>query len=81
MSFKEVETVLAKAKAKLVVLLCHQNADPDALGSVYAFAQLLKSTLPRIDVEVAPAQGVSKISGEILKAIPMDITTEICAFL
>jgi len=67
--------VLAKAKAKLVVLLCHQNADPDALGSVYAFAQLLKRTLPRMDVEVAPAQGVSKISGEILKAIPMDITT------
>jgi phosphoesterase RecJ-like protein len=75
LSFKEVETVLAKAKAKLVVLLCHQNADPDALGSVYAFAQLLKRTLPRMDVVVAPAQGVSKISGEILKAIPMDITT------
>ena len=75
MSVEEVEMVLAKVKAKLVVLICHQNADPDALGSVYAFAQLLKRTHPQMDVEVAPAQGVSKISGEILKAIPMDITT------
>ena len=75
MSVEEVEMVLAKVKAKLVVLICHQNADPDALGSVYAFAQLLKRTHPQMDVEVAPAQGGSKISGEILKAIPMDITT------
>jgi nanoRNase/pAp phosphatase (c-di-AMP/oligoRNAs hydrolase) len=75
LSFEEVEAVLAKTNAKLVVLLCHQNADPDALGSVYALAQLLKKTHPRMNVEVAPAQGVSKISGEILKTMPMDITT------
>jgi nanoRNase/pAp phosphatase (c-di-AMP/oligoRNAs hydrolase) len=75
LTFEEVETVISKAEAKLVVLLCHQNADPDALGSVYAFAQLLKKTHPLMDVEVSPAKGMSKISGEILKVIPMNITT------
>lgn len=74
MSVEDVAAVLAQVKAKLVVLLCHQNADPDALGSLYALAQLLPRIQPQMDIEVAPAQGVSKIAGEILKVIPMNLT-------
>jgi phosphoesterase RecJ-like protein len=67
--------VLDKAKANLVVLLCHRNADPDALGSAYAFSQLLNKMQSNLEVEVAPAQGASKISRELIKAIQMKITS------
>lgn len=67
--------MLDKAKAQRVVLLCHRNADPDALGSAYAFSQLLKKIRSNLKVEVAPAQGASKISREIVKTIQMEITS------
>jgi len=75
LSFKEIRAVLDKAKAKRVVLLCHRNADPDALGSAYAFSQLLNTVQSNLEVEVAPAQGASKISRELIKAIHMEITS------
>ncbi len=67
--------MLDNVKAKRVVLLCHRNADPDAIGSAYAFLQLLQKTRSNLAVEVAPAEGVSKISKEIVKTIQMEIAS------
>jgi nanoRNase/pAp phosphatase (c-di-AMP/oligoRNAs hydrolase) len=55
-------------------LLCHHNADPDAICSAFAFSQLLKRLCPEIDVEIAAAQGPSKLSKFVLKAFPMALT-------
>ena len=73
MSFNEIATLLENLDAKLVVLLCHHNADPDALCSAYAFAGLLKQTRPRTDVEIGAAQGVSRLARHLLKFLPIDV--------
>jgi nanoRNase/pAp phosphatase (c-di-AMP/oligoRNAs hydrolase) len=59
--------------AKLVVLLCHHNADPDAICSAYAFASLLKSLKPKVEVEIVAAQGISRLSKHLLKHIPIEV--------
>jgi len=71
MSFEKITSVLAEAK--LIVLLCHHNADPDALCSAYAFSKLLKIFDSTLTVEISAAQGISKLSKRILEKIPMPL--------
>lgn len=75
MNVEKIEAVLAETKAKLAVILCHQSADPDAIGSVFAFSQLLKKIQPNLEIQIVLAQGVSKTSKDILKVIPMETTS------
>ncbi|MGQ9530351.1 MAG: DHH family phosphoesterase [Candidatus Bathycorpusculaceae bacterium] len=76
MSFTKITKILEETDAKIVVLLCHHNADPDAICSAYAFASLLKNFKPNIEVEVVAAQGVSRLSKHILKHIPIEIKVD-----
>ncbi len=73
MSFNEIITLINTLNAKLVVLLCHHNADPDAICSAYTFASLLKQTKPQIEVEIGAAQGISRLSKHLLKFLPVDV--------
>jgi nanoRNase/pAp phosphatase (c-di-AMP/oligoRNAs hydrolase) len=73
MPFNEIATLLSELSAKLVVLLCHHNADPDAICSAYAFASLLKQVRPQTEVEIGAAQGVSRLSKHLLKFLPIDM--------
>ncbi|MEM3622433.1 MAG: DHH family phosphoesterase [Candidatus Bathyarchaeia archaeon] len=75
MSFPRIMKILEEMDAKLVVLLCHHNADPDAVCSAYAFASLLKSLKPNIEVEIVAAQGISRLSKHLLKHIPIEVKT------
>lgn len=75
MSFSRIMKILEEIDAKLVVLLCHHNADPDAVCSAYAFASLLKSLKPKIEVEIVAAQGISRLSKHLLKHIPIEVKT------
>jgi len=74
-SFSRIMKILEEIDAKLVVLLCHHNADPDAVCSAYAFASLLKSLKPKIEVEIVAAQGISRLSKHLLKHIPIEVKT------
>jgi nanoRNase/pAp phosphatase (c-di-AMP/oligoRNAs hydrolase) len=65
--------ILEEIDAKLVVLLCHHNADPDAICSAYAFASLLKNLKPKVEVEIVAAQGISRLSKHLLKHIPIEV--------
>lgn len=76
MSFTEVAKILDEQKAKHVVLLCHHNADPDAICSAYALSSLIKRLNPQITVEVGAAQSVSRLSKHILKHFPLTVGTE-----
>ena len=76
MSFKEIARALDELNASLVVLLCHHNADPDAICSAYAFASLLKRLRPKVDVEIVAAQGISRLSKHILKFLPIALKTQ-----
>jgi nanoRNase/pAp phosphatase (c-di-AMP/oligoRNAs hydrolase) len=72
-SFTEITKILNELDAKLVVLLCHHNADPDAICSAYAFASLLKHSKPELTIEIGAAQGISRLSKHLLQYLPMDV--------
>jgi len=63
-------------KAKLVVLLCHHNADPDAVCAAFALSKLLKHLKPKLNIEIAAAQGLSRLSKYLLNSLPAKLTTQ-----
>jgi phosphoesterase RecJ-like protein len=74
MQIQDIIQLLDKKNAKLAVLLCHHNADPDALCSAYAMSQLLQRLRPQLKTEIAAAQGPSHLSKFLLDAIPIKLT-------
>ncbi|TRO49303.1 hypothetical protein E2P63_08830 [Candidatus Bathyarchaeota archaeon] len=76
MTFTEIATVLDNAQAHFVLLLCHHNADPDAVCSAFAFQSLLSRHRPNMIVEIGTAQGISRLSKHILKHIPITINLQ-----
>jgi len=69
-------TDLAKLlrRAKTVLILGHQNSDPDAVCAAYAFQMLAKKVNRKLKVSFASPDGVSKLSKQILKSVPLEIT-------
>jgi phosphoesterase RecJ-like protein len=75
MSFTEITDLLKKIGAKFVLLLCHHNADPDAICSAYAFAGLLRKTIPNIEMEIGAAHGISRLTKHLLQYLPIEVKT------
>jgi phosphoesterase RecJ-like protein len=73
MTFAEIATIIDDAQARFVLLLCHHNADPDAICSAYAFQSLLSRFRPNLTVEIGTGQGISRLSKHILKHIPITV--------
>ncbi len=73
MSFAEITKILDVLNAQCVLLLCHHNADPDALCSAYALQGILKQLRPNLKVEIGAAHGISRLSKHLLQFIPMEI--------
>jgi phosphoesterase RecJ-like protein len=71
MTIQDIIKVFEETQPGFVLLLCHQNADPDALSSAFAFQGLLKRLVPNIVVEIGAGQGISKLSKHLLNYIPM----------
>ena len=67
---------MEKCNAKHVVLLCHHNADPDAICAAFAFSKLLERLRPRICIEVGAAKGPSRLSKFLLNSLPAKLTAE-----
>lgn len=76
MSFKEITSLLQTANVKQVTLLCHHNADPDAICSAYAFSSLLKQSLSGLEVEIGAANGISRLSKHLMKRLPIEVKTQ-----
>jgi len=76
MQIHEITSLIDRLNAKLVVLLCHHNADPDAVGAAFAFSTLLERLRPELNIEIAAAQGASKLSKSMLKALPVKLTEQ-----
>jgi phosphoesterase RecJ-like protein len=72
----EITKILDELNAKLVVLLCHHNADPDAICSAYAFASLLQYLRPECEAQIGAAQGVSRLSKHLVKHLPIDVKAQ-----
>ncbi|NIO37980.1 hypothetical protein GTO27_09795 [Candidatus Bathyarchaeota archaeon] len=73
MSFQEITNILEELDPKLIVLLCHHNADPDAVCSAYAFESLIKHFKPHLEVEIGAAHGISRLSKHLLTQLPIQI--------
>lgn len=73
MSYREIARIMEELNAELVVLLCHHNADPDAVCSAYALSSLIRATKPSVRVEIGAAQGVSRLSKHIMHHLPISV--------
>jgi len=76
MQIHEIVALIDKLNAKLVVLLCHHNADPDAICAAFAFSRLLRRLKPKLEIEMAAAQGPSRLSKFMLKSLPVKLTAQ-----
>lgn len=52
------------------LLICHQNVDPDALFSAYAFS-CLKKIDSSFKIEIVAFQSINNLSKQILKYLPI----------
>ena len=75
MQIHKIMALIDEHNAKLIVLLCHHNADPDAVCAAFAFSRLLKRLRPKLSVEIAAAQGPSRLTKFMLKSLPIKLTT------
>jgi len=76
MQIHKITELIDNRNAKLIVLLCHINADPDAICAAFAMAQLLQRLRPNLNVETAAAQGPSRLSKFLLRSLPAKLTTQ-----
>ena len=76
MTFTDITQILDEAHANFVLLLCHHNADPDAICSAYAFQSLLAKCRPNMTAEIGMGQGISRLSKHILKHIPIAVNLQ-----
>ena len=76
MQIHEIVSLIDEINAEMIVLLCHHNADPDAICSAFAFSRLLKRLRPRLTVEIAAAQGPSRLSKHLLTSLPVELTPQ-----
>jgi nanoRNase/pAp phosphatase (c-di-AMP/oligoRNAs hydrolase) len=61
-------------KASSVSILCHQNADPDAVCSAYALYSLLTRIKKKLRIEIA-APSLSRLSQRVVKCFPDKFVT------
>ncbi len=73
MSIIDIVKILDETKASHVLLLCHHNSDPDAICSAYAFQGLIRTLRPNVPVEIGTGRGISRLSKQILKHIPITV--------
>lgn len=56
-----------------VLVLGHQNADPDAVCSAYAFTLLARRINRKLTLSFASPDGVSKLSKQVLKSVALEV--------
>lgn len=76
MALTDITKILDEAHASFVLLLCHHNADPDAVCSAYAFQGLLAKCRPNLTAEIGTGQGISRLAKHILKHIPITVNLQ-----
>ena len=76
MQIQKILALIDNLDAKLVVLLCHHNADPDAIGAAFAFKGLLKQLRPHLETEIAAASGPSKLSKSMIDVLSIELTDQ-----
>jgi len=73
---REIIKLIERKKAEKILLLCHHNADPDAICSAFAFSSLLNRIHSNLKIKIAAAQGPSRLSKQLLKFLPIILLEE-----
>jgi len=73
---RKIKDILDEVNARFVLILCHHNADPDAVCSSYALSKLMKYFKPEIEVEIASPESVSKLSKSLLERFHIKIVND-----
>ena len=73
----ELKALLEEVRPSKAVILCHHNADPDAVCSAIALTKLLKALQPGLEVICYAAQGVSKVSKRVLEHLGFEFSSEV----
>jgi nanoRNase/pAp phosphatase (c-di-AMP/oligoRNAs hydrolase) len=60
-------------KARAVLIVGHQNSDPDAVCSAYAFSVLARRINRKLAVNFTSPEGVSKLSKQVLNSVPLQV--------
>jgi nanoRNase/pAp phosphatase (c-di-AMP/oligoRNAs hydrolase) len=68
---KKILALIETINAQLVVLLCHHNADPDAVCSAYSLSKLLQYLRPNLEVEIVASFGISRLTKSIIDNLPI----------
>ena len=76
MQIKKIIKLIDQISPKLILLFCHNNADPDSLCSAFAFKELLARLYPKIETKISTPLGPSRLSMIILPIIPIEFTNE-----
>ncbi len=63
-------------KANAVLIIGHQNSDPDAVCSAYAFSVLARRINGKLKVAFSSPEGISKLSKQILQVVPIEVTDQ-----
>jgi len=74
--FHKIKNFLDEIDAKFTLILCHHNADPDAICSSYALSKLLKHFKPEIEVEIASPESISKLSKNLTERFHIEIVND-----
>ena len=73
MSVENLKSLVNKVKPEYVIVLCHQNADPDALCSAFAFKRLLERMASKVKVDIACPEGMSKLSKALSRRLQIKV--------
>jgi nanoRNase/pAp phosphatase (c-di-AMP/oligoRNAs hydrolase) len=72
LNLQRIITTVSRSQVRHGIILCHHNADPDAVGSAFALRYLLQQLQPKLQIEIA-APSVSKITKQILQEMRNDL--------
>lgn len=64
-------------RANAILIIGHQNSDPDAVCSAYALSVLARRLNRKIKVSFTSPDGVSKLSKQILAAVPLEVSENV----
>ena len=73
----EIKALISRPGVNRAVILCHHNADPDAVCSAYALSRLLEVLRPGLSLTCYAAQGVSKVSKRVLDYLGFQFSDDI----
>jgi len=71
---KALKRFLERSKPRRCGLICHRNADPDAIFAAYVLARLLRKLRPSLRCDIVALEGPDRISKLLMKTIPVNWT-------